>query len=123
MGQQSRIHPRIGPQTDRTNKIRGGCCDLTVNVEVVEQIIPVKTGKKPVKQREEPRKTAKVYRGPSKQGRCVVCGKPGIRRYMIACDLPQPTVLCDEDYKEIRRQLKTALQKIMLSRMFYKGED
>ncbi len=86
---------------------------MNMSVEVVEQVIPVKTGKKPEKTPEEPRKTEKIYRGPSKRGPCRVCGKTGIRRYMIACDLPEPMILCDEHYKMIREELRAALRRIL----------
>ena len=94
---------------------------MRYDVETVEQVIPVKTGKEPVKQREEPRKTAKIYRGPSKRGPCVECGAPGIRRYMIACDLPEPMYLCDGDYKEIREQLRSVLRAILRKRGLLHG--
>ena len=81
--------------------------------EVVEQIIPVKTGKKSEKTAGEPRKTAKVYRGPSKRGPCKVCGKTGIRRYMIAADLPEPMHLCNRCYREIREELRACLRRIL----------
>ena len=58
-------------------------------------------------------KEARVYRGPSKQGPCVVCGKQGIRRYMIAADLPSPMILCDSDYNQIRSRLQEALRDIL----------
>ena len=94
---------------------------MRYDVETVEQVIPVKTGKKPVKQREEPRKTAKIYRGPSKRGPCRICGAPGIRRYMIACDLPEPMHLCDEHYKQIRGELRSVLRAILRKRGLLHG--
>jgi len=92
---------------------------LNYATETVEQIIrvPKKTEKTP----EEPRKTAKVYRGPSKRGPCIECGKSGIRRYMIACDLPEPMHLCDEHYKEIREQLRSVLRAILKKRGLIHG--
>lgn len=63
-------------------------------------------------------KKARVYRGPSKKGPCVECGDPGIRRYMIACDLPYPLILCDRHYKEIREELREAFRKILKRRGF-----
>lgn len=89
--------------------------------EAVEQVLPVKTGKKTEKTPEEPRKTGKVYRGPSKRGPCKVCGKTGIRRYMIACDLPEPMYLCDRHYKEIREQLRSVLRAILKKRGLIHG--
>ena len=61
-------------------------------------------------------KTAKIYRGPSKRGPCRVCGKTGIRRYMIAADLPEPMHLCDGDYKMIREELRLCLRRILEQR-------
>jgi len=86
---------------------------LRYATEAVEQILPVKTGKKSEKTAGEPRKTAKVYRGPSKRGPCKVCGEPGIKRYMIAVDLPEPMILCDGHYKQIREQLRSVLRAIL----------
>ncbi|RLG89686.1 MAG: hypothetical protein DRO36_07380 [Candidatus Hecatellales archaeon] len=70
--------------------------------EKIVQVIPVKSRKEP-----------KIYRGPSKRGPCRVCGESGIRRYMIACDLPEPMELCDRCYKMIRAELKACLLNIL----------
>ena len=66
-------------------------------------------------------KTPKVYRGPSKRGPCVECGAPGIRRYMIACDLPEPMYLCDGHYKQIREELRSVLRAILRRRGLLHG--
>lgn len=74
---------------------------MSVEVVKVEQIIPVKEPKKTGKPTES-RKEPKIYRGPSKRGPCKVCGKSGVKRYMVAVDFPEPTFLCDNCYKRIR---------------------
>ena len=71
-----------------------------MKTEKIVQVIPVK-------------KEPKIYRGPSKKGSCVACGKTGIKRYMIAADLPEPMFLCDRCYKMIRAELKAALLRIL----------
>ena len=73
---------------------------MSVKTEKIVQVIPVK-------------KEPKIYRGPSKKGSCVACGKTGIKRYMIAADLPEPMFLCDRCYKMIRAELKAALLRIL----------
>jgi len=74
-----------------------------VRTGIVKQVIPVK-------------KEPKIYRGPSKRGPCVACGKAGIKRYMIAADLPEPMFLCDRCYKMIRAELKACLLNILENR-------
>jgi len=69
-----------------------------------------------IKGPEDAVKKPKVYRGPSKRGPCVECGAQGIRRYMIACDLPEPMYLCDGDYKRIREELRACLRSILRER-------
>ena len=82
---------------------------------------PAKIVKNVLKEGQGAEKTAKIYRGPSKRGPCRVCGKTGIRRYMIAADLPEPMHLCDEDYKEIREQLRFVLRAILRRRGLLHG--
>ena len=84
---------------------------MKVETEVVEQTLiikPKKTGKS-----SRPDKEPKIYRGSSKRGPCRLCEESGIRRYMIACDLPEPMELCDLHYKEIREELRAALLRIL----------
>jgi len=90
-----------------------------VETEIVEQIIPVKPKK--IEKSAESGKEPKIYRGPSKKGPCRLCGKDGIRRYMIACDLPEPMELCDRHYKEIREQLRSVLRAILRKRGLIHG--
>ena len=74
-----------------------------------------------IKGPEDAVKKPKVYRGPSKRGPCVECGAPGIKRYMIAADLPEPMILCDAHYKEIREELRASLRRILRERGLIHG--
>jgi len=87
---------------------------LSVKTVEIEQIIPVDPKK--AEKTYKPDKEPKIYRGPSKKGPCVACGKTGIKRYMIAADLPEPMFLCDRCYKTIRSELRTALIDILQRR-------
>jgi hypothetical protein len=67
-------------------------------------------------------KEPKVYRGPSKRGPCAECGADGIKRYMIAVDLPEPMHLCDGHYKQIREELRSVLRAMLRKRGLLHGK-
>jgi len=48
---------------------------------------------------------------PTQRGKCILCGEEGRIRYFVACKLPKPAVLCDDDYLIIRAKLEDFLLK------------
>lgn len=84
---------------------------MSVKTVKIEQIIPVG-----LKNTYKPDKEPKIYRGPSKRGPCSLCERSGIKRYMVAVDLPEPMEFCDRCYKMIRAELKAALIDILQRR-------